>query len=180
MEKDFEQLKREMCCKPILACPDEAKVFTLQTDASERGVGAVLSQEDAEGQERPIAFYSRKLLPRECNYSTIEKECLGIVAALKHFDVHLVGRQFKIITDHRALKYLNTMKNSNPRLTRWSLAIQPFSFVVKHKSGLLNSNADGLSRQAWDEEGDTGSAQQQKRRGGMLGITIPNSQNPPD
>ena len=102
---------------------------------------------------------ARKLLPRECNYSTIEKECLGILAALKHFDVHLVGRQFEIITDHRALKYLNTMKNSNPRLTRWSLAIQPFSFVVKHKSELLNSNADGLSRQAWDEEGDTGSAQ---------------------
>ena len=180
LEKDFEHLKLEICCKPILACPDEAKVFTLQTDASERGIGAVLSQEDAQGQVRPIAFYSRKLLPRECNYSTIEEECLGLMAALKHFDVHLVGRPFEIITDHRALKYLNTMKNSNPRLTRWSLAIQPFNFVVKHRPGLLHSNADGLSRQAWNEESDTGSAPQQERRGGMLGTAIPNSQDPPD
>ena len=80
-----------MSRKPILACPDETKIFTLQTDASEKGIGAVLSQQDDKGQERPVAFYSQKLLPRESNYSTIEKECLGIVAALRHFDVHLVG-----------------------------------------------------------------------------------------
>ena len=126
-------------------------MFTLQTDASEKGIGAVLSQEDAEGQERPLAFFSRKLLQRERNYSTIEKECLGIVAAVRHFDVHLVGRPFEIVTDHRALQYLSTMRNSNPRLTRWALALQPFEFVVKHKPGLQHGNADGLSRQAWSE-----------------------------
>ena len=76
LEKGFEQLKLENCCKPILACPHEAMVFMLHTDASERGLGAVLSQEDAEGQEKLIVFYSRKLLSREGNYSTIEKECL--------------------------------------------------------------------------------------------------------
>ena len=151
LERDFVQLKQEMCRKPILACPDETKLFTLQTDASEKGIGAVLSQEDAGGQERPLAFFSRKLLQRERNYSTIEKECLGIVAAVKHFDVHLVGRPFEIIIDHRALQYLNTMRNSNPRLTRWALALQPFEFVVKHKPGSQHGNADGLSRQAWSE-----------------------------
>jgi transposase InsO family protein len=155
LERDFVHLKQEMCHRPILACPDETKIFTLQTDASEKGIGAVLSQEDADGHERPIAFFSRKLLQRERNYSTIEKECLGIVAAIKHFDVHLVGRPFEIVTDHRALQYLNTMKNSNPRLTRWALAIQPFEFVIKHKPGSQHGNADGLSRQAWSE-GDDG------------------------
>ena len=66
--------------------------------------------------------------------------------------MHLVGRPFQIVTDHQALKYLNTMKNSNPRLTRWALAIQPFDFVLVHKPGLQHGNADGLSRQAWAEE----------------------------
>ena len=55
--------------------------------------------------ERPIAFYLRKLLQRERNYSTVEKECLGLVCALKHFDVYLVGRHFEIMVDHRALTH---------------------------------------------------------------------------
>ncbi len=109
----------------------------------------MLSQLQDDGVDRPIAFFSRKLLPRERNYSTVEKECLGIVAALKHFEVHLVGQEVHITTDHRALKYLNTLKNSNPRLTRWSLALQPFNFSITNKAGSLNGNANGLSRQAW-------------------------------
>ena len=120
----------------MLACPNEDKPFILQTDASGRGIGAVLSQEDNQGVERPVAFYSRKLLQREQNYSTVEKEYLGLVCALKHFDVHLVSRRFSIVTDHRALQFLSTMKNSNPRLTRWALAVQPFTFDVHHKPGV--------------------------------------------
>jgi len=148
-EEDFQTLKNRMCDKPILHCPDENKEFLLQTDASERGIGAVLSQMTAEGVEKPVAFFSHNLLPREVRYSTIEKECLGVVAALKHFDAYLVGRKFTIITDHKALKYLQTMQNANPRLTRWALATQPFDFTVTHRPGRLHSNADGLSRQAW-------------------------------
>ncbi len=118
----------------------------------------MLSQLQDDEVDRPIVFFSRKHLPRERNCSTVEKECLGIVAALKHFEVHLVG----------ALKYLNTMKNSNPRQTQWSLALQPFNFSITHKAGSLNGNADGLSRQAWDEDGAP--ASQQEKKGGMLGL----------
>ena len=138
-----------MCNKPILHCPDESREVLLQSDASERGIGAVLSQMTEEGVERPVAFFSRKLLPRETRYSTVEKECLGVVAALKHFDVHLVGRRFTIVIDHKALQYLQMMQNANPRLTRWALAIQSFDFQVTHRPGRMHSNADGLSRQAW-------------------------------
>ena len=148
LERCFTTLKALIAKEPVLACPDSSRPFYLQTDASERGLGAVLSQESEDG-EHPIAFYSRKLLPRETRYSTIEKECLAVVAALKHFEVHLIGQEFTIVTDHRALKYLQEMKNANPRLTRWALAIQPFTFRVTHRPGVKHGNADGMSRQSW-------------------------------
>ncbi len=176
-EDDFRQLKALMCNNQILHCPDESREFLLHTDASGRGIGAVLSQLVDE-VERPVAFFSRKLLPRETRYSAVEKECLGVVAALKHFDVHLVGRKFTIITDHKALVYLQSMQNANPRLTRWALAVQPFSFQIVHRPGRLHGNADGLSRQAWPDEEDTTqiqpTASQQEGRGEVLGNPIPN------
>ena len=151
LEMDFQRLKEQMCTRPVLHCPREEGEFILQTDASERGIGAVLSQDTSVGEDHPVAFFSKKLLPRETRYSTVEKECLTLAAAIKHFDVHLVGRHFKIVTDHRALQYLQTMKNANPRLTRWALAIQPFYYTIVHRPGRLHSNADGLSRQSWPE-----------------------------
>ena len=78
----------------------------------------MLSQLDDKGEERPVAFYSKKLLPREEHYASVEKECLGIIAALKHFSVYLIGKEFVIVTDHQALQYLDSMRNSNPRLMR--------------------------------------------------------------
>ncbi len=94
-------------------------------------------------------------------------------SALKHFEVYLLGREFTICTDHQALKFLQRMKNNNSRLTRWALAIQPF---IVHKPGLDNTNADGLSHQAWNE--DTTPAEEseakrtiphQKKGGGSVG-----------
>ena len=67
----------------VLRVADPTKPYILQTDASERGLGAVLSQVDAQGEEHPVAFTSRKLLLREMNYSTIEKECLAIVMGIE-------------------------------------------------------------------------------------------------
>ena len=148
----FDSLKEELTRPPVLLSPNFEKPFRLQTDASERGIGAVLSQDDDEGVEHPVAFYSKKLLPRETRYSTVEKECLAIVAAMKHFRVYLLGKKFEIQTDHQALRYLDRMQNSNGRLTRWSLAIQPFDFDVTYRPGLANDNADGLSRQSWEDQ----------------------------
>lgn len=76
---------------PILHLPDVEKPFILRTDASDTGVGAVLMQED-EGKKFPVAYASKKLLPREKNYSTIEKECLGVVWAVQKFEPYLYGR----------------------------------------------------------------------------------------
>ena len=71
------KVKELLCAKPMLRYPDFDKPFTMQTNASNRGVGAVLSQKDAEGTDYPIAYFSRKLLPREQHYSTVEKNALS-------------------------------------------------------------------------------------------------------
>jgi phospholipid-translocating ATPase len=145
-EKAFKELKEMLCQTPILRSPDFEKEFILQTDASDIGVGAVLSQLDEEGKDCPLAYYSRKLLPREQKYSTVEKECLAIRLAVEHFRVYLLGKPFTIHTDHRSLVWLNRFKDKNGRLTRWSLALQPYIFKVVHKAGAKNGNADALSR----------------------------------
>ena len=145
-EEAFKTLKSILCSKPVLRGPDFAETFMLQTDASDCGVGAVLSQKDKSREDHPIAYFSRKLLPREEKYSVIEKECLAIKLACQSFRVYLLGRRFKIQTDHRALEWMDKLKENNARLTRWSLALQPYSFTIKHRSGKTNGNADALSR----------------------------------
>ena len=145
-EKVFKELKAQLCSAPVLRTPDFGAPFILQTDASDCGIGGVLSQIDASGEEHPVAYYSRKLAPREKNYATIEKECLPIMAAIQNFRVYLVGVKFTVVTDHKALKWLNTMKDNNPRLTHWYLVLQPYQFEVEHRPGKLNGNADAFSR----------------------------------
>ena len=145
-EEAFEKLKTVLCSEPVLKNPDFEKEFILQTDASDRGLGAVLSQLDKDGKDHPILYLSRKLYPREENYATIEKECLAIKWAVESLQYYLLGRKFRIVTDHQPLKWLNEMKDNNKRLTRWSLDLQPYCFEVLHRSGLSNGNADGLSR----------------------------------
>ena len=110
------------------------------------GIGAVLSQCDDDGLDHPIGFFSKKLLLREELYSTVEKECLAIKLGVQAFKVYLLGRTFTIQTDHRALVWLDRLKEHNARLTRWSLALQPYRFSVQHRTGRSNGNADALSR----------------------------------
>ncbi len=101
----------------------------------------MLSQIDDTGQEHPVAFYSRKLLEREQRYATVEKECLAIKLGIQAFKVYLLGRKFVVQTDG-----LHRLKENNPRLSRWSLALQPYNFEVKYRAGKANGNADALSR----------------------------------
>ena len=163
-EKAFEALKKALCSTAVLQSPDFNRPFILQTDASNRGVGAVLSQRDDDGNERPIAYYSRKLLPREERYSTVEKECLAIKVATNTFRVYLLGKPFVIQTDHRSLEWLDRLKDNNARLTRWSLALQPYNFKVQYRSGKTNTNADALSRAYFSFDDTTSS---QGKGGGM-------------
>ena len=135
-----------LCSNPVLKTPDFSKSFIPQTDASNRGVGAILSQIDDNNEEHPVEFFSRKLLPCEQHYATVEKECLAIKLGVEAFKLYLLGRSFTILTDYRSLEWLERLKENNSQLTRWSLALQPYSFTVKYRKGVANHNADALSR----------------------------------
>ena len=143
-------LKHALCSLPslTLAVPDDQ--FLLQTDASGVGIGAVLSVV-RDGVELPVAFFSRKLQPRERRYGATELEGLAVVASVTHFDAYLVTHPFTIETDHRALVFLNSADHKNGRLARWAMRLQPYSFDIRYRVGPLNINADVLSR-GFDED----------------------------
>ena len=111
-EKAFRHLKQLLCSTPILKSPNFDKQFILQTDASDHGIGAVLSQKDDNNEEHPVAYWSKKLLPREQKYSTIEKECLAIKLGICAFRVYLMGCPFIIETDHRSLQWMERLKKN--------------------------------------------------------------------
>jgi hypothetical protein len=150
-ERAFNVLKRAISSQPILKLPKVQEQFIIQTDASNRGLGAVLLQE-WDGVRHPVAYASRKLLPREMNYPIIERECLSIVWGIQKFHNYLYGQSFILETDHQPLSYLNKTEFQNSRIMRWALALQPYRFSVRYIKGSLNVGADFLSRHTNEEE----------------------------
>ena len=144
-QESFELLKSKLIEFPILHYPDYQQQFILTTDASGYGLGAVLSQGTL-GKYMSIAYASRTLNSAELNYSTIEKECLAIVWACKNFRPYLLGRRFKVITDHKGLTWIFNVKDPSSRLLRWRLLLEEYDFKIKYKPGKQNENADSLSR----------------------------------
>jgi hypothetical protein len=144
-EAAFHDLKSALTSTPVLRAPDFDHNFIVQTDASERGIGAVLAQQFEDGVH-PIAYISRSLSTAETRWAAVERECLAIVWAIKTFDVYLAGREFTLETDNKALKWLMQTREKNNKLLRWSLLLQPYSFKIAHRKGSENANADTLSR----------------------------------
>ncbi|XP_064469691.1 uncharacterized protein LOC135384419 [Ornithodoros turicata] len=144
-ETAFRELKRMLAEPPILRLPDFSRPFTLRTDASEVSLGAILLQEH-EGVYHPVAYASRKLLPREAAYSAIEREGLALVWGIQRFHIYLYGTQFTVQSDHEPLRYINRSKHLNSRILRWSLLLQEYEFRVEYIRGSENVGADYLSR----------------------------------
>lgn len=148
-DEAFELLKEKLITPPILAFPILDQEYTITTDASQTSVGAVLSQEhEINGikADLPICYMSRTLNQAERKYAVIEKELLGVVYALKQFRPYVYGRKCVIVTDHKPLVWLMKLKNPSSRLMRWKLELSEYEFDIIHKPGILNSNADALSR----------------------------------
>ena len=117
-EDAFERLKLLLTTAPVLAFPDFSCDFHLETDASGLGLGAVLSQEQADGTIRPIAYASRTLQSYERNYAATEMEALGVVWAVRHFRQYLYAHRCHVHTDHEALKSLLNSPHPSGKLAR--------------------------------------------------------------
>lgn len=144
-EESFSKLKKTLATAPILNCPDFTLPFVLQTDASNYGLGAVLSQIDADG-EKVIAYLSRSLTKPEKNYSVTEKECLAVLWSIEKLRPYLEGSEFTVITDHFSLLWLANLQNPVGRLARWSVRLQQYNFKIIHRKGKEHVVPDCLSR----------------------------------
>ena len=141
----FECLRDSLTTAPVLSYPTFQERFSLYTDASNTGLGAILAQ-NINGEEKTIAFASRSLKVHERKYAAIERECLAIVWGIKYFRPYLCGKEFDIITDHNPLKWLDNARDPQSRLSRWSLRLQSYAYTIKHRPGKLHSNVNTLSK----------------------------------
>lgn len=146
----FESCKREISSPKILAHYDPKKPIIVTTDASDKGIGAVLSHR-INGQERPVFFISRTLTKAEQKYPILHREALGIVYAMERFYKYIYGQFVEIYTDHRPLVGIFHAKKGEPpivatRLQRYIMRMSIFNYSLTHRRGADIGHADCLSR----------------------------------
>jgi hypothetical protein len=151
-QQSLDILKEKMVTASILVFPDWEKEFHVHVDASAIALGEVLTQPGEGDIDHPIAFSSRKLSDSEQNYNTTEREGLAMVYALQKYRHYLLGKHFKMFTDHSSLRYLVNKPVLGGRICRWLLLFQEFDFEVVVKPGRLNAGPDHLSRITNGEE----------------------------
>ncbi|GBM87210.1 Retrovirus-related Pol polyprotein from transposon 297 [Araneus ventricosus] len=149
-EKSFNSLKQALITYPILTYPRTDKDFILDTDASNEGIGAVLSQK-IENEECVIAYFSKSLGKPERNYCVTRKELLAIVKSIEHFHHYLYGRKFLLRTDHASLIWLLNFREPDGQIARWIQRLQEYDFEIQHRKGTSHGNADALSRRPCKE-----------------------------
>ena len=129
----------------MLAFPKEDLPYIVDTDASDYGIGGVLSQ-SIEGTEFVITYNSKSLNPAQQKYCTTRRELLAVVSTLDQFKGYVWGPHFSIRTDHAALVWLTNLKNIQGMLARWLAKLQQFNYSIEHRPGTQHGNADDLSR----------------------------------
>lgn len=143
-EQNFETLKSRLVDPELLRHPDYTKPFILTTDASDIAAAAILSQLDDDGFEHPVGYYGHVFDETERNYSATKREAFAIKWACQKLRHFLHGRLFTIITDHQALRHLETCKDKT--LQRWALELQDLHYVIVHRPGKDIPHVDALSR----------------------------------
>lgn len=139
----FEALKQALITAPMLSLPNFCKPFVVETDASGKGIGAVLMQD-----KHPIAYISKSLGPKQQAMSIYERELLAIVYAIQKWSTYLTHGHFIIKTDQKSIKYLLEQRLNTPFQQVWMSKLMGFDFEIHYKEGLENRAADALSRNA--------------------------------
>lgn len=142
-DEAFDKLKMALITTPVLALPDFSKDFTIECDASDVGVGAVLSQGG-----HPIAFLSKVLSQKHLALSVYDKEMMAVVIAVEHWRPYLLGHHFNIITDHRTIEHFLKQRITTPSQQKWLIKLLGYNYTVQYRSGINNAAPDALSRKA--------------------------------
>ena len=138
-------LKTALTQAPVLAYPSQNDYFVLDTDASNYGMGNVLSQIQ-DNSEKVVCYFSKSFSGPERKYCVTRRELLAIVMSIEHFHHYLYGRRFTVRTDHGALRWLLNFKHQEGQMARWLQILSSYDFEIVHRAGKFHSNADSLSR----------------------------------
>ena len=151
-QQAFDTLKVRLTTAPILAYADPTKPYKLYTDASQYAVGAVLTQEFEEGDDRVIQYISHQLNEGQTKWPCIEREAYAIVYGITKLRHYLLGARFTVFTDHKPLKSLFTSQMKNTKIPRWAILLNEYGCDIQYRSGKNNVRADMLSRIRTNDE----------------------------
>lgn len=142
----FEHLKEILCAEPILQIFDHKKEIFIETDASKIGIAAIMKQRDSNDILMPVAYFSKKISTSQAKRDAIYVETLAIKEAISYWQHMLIGREFKIITDHKPLENLRIRSRPDTPLGQLIVFLSMFNFKIIYRKGSENQQADALSR----------------------------------
>ena len=150
-EEAFEDLKRALTGPEIMAFPTEDGELILDTDASDIGIGGVLSKVQ-EGEERVLSYGNRTLSKSERNYCVTDRELLAVRYFVEYYKQYLLGRKFRVRTDHQALVWLCSFREPKGRICRYIEILSAYNFIIDYRQAGKHANADVMSRcfDPWD------------------------------
>ena len=151
-EHAFQSLKKAFTSQPILLHFDPDRKTVVETDASDYVSGGILSQYDNDGVLHPVAYFSKKHSPAECNYEIYDKELMAIVRAFEEWRPKLEGSTspIDVISDHKNLEYFTSSKQLSRRQARWSEFLSRFDFKIVYRPGKAGGKPDALTRRSGD------------------------------
>lgn len=145
-QESFDEMKKILCSQPILTIFDPNLPIHIYTDASILGVGAVLKQPQQNNEEKPVAYFSRKLNEVQKRKKAIYLECLAIKECVQYWQHLLIGRKFTVFSDHKPLENMNIKSRTDEELGDLTHYLSQYDFKIKYSPGRYNIEADCLSR----------------------------------
>lgn len=145
-QETFDEMKKMLCSQPVLTIFDPDLPIHIYTDASIEGIGAIFKQVQLNGEEKPVAYFSRKLNENQKRKKAIYLECLAIKESVKYWQHWLIGRYFTVYSDHKPLERMNIKARTDEDLGNLTYYLSQYDFKIIYSPGKYNTEADCLSR----------------------------------